>query len=149
MVRAGMIVRAFAVSALLAAPALAGVEEELSQAPDRAAAVEKLVAGLCGTDRAKIQESAFALGEARAKEAVIPLMAMLHDGEEPCRIVAALALSRIGDERAAFAVKQAARFDESPKVRTLAAWFYEQYVQAGTYKFVVVEKAGKDALGMK
>ena len=149
MMRAGMILRSLALSALLAVPAFAGLEEELTQAPDRAVAVQKLVEHLCGSDRAKIQEAAFALGEARAKEAVIPLLAMLHDGDESCRIVAALALSRIGDDRGAFAVKQAARFDESQKVRTLAAWFYEQYVQAGTYKFVVVEKVGSDALGLK
>ena len=94
-----------------------------------------------------MQEAAFALGEARAKEAVIPLMRMLHDGEESCRIVAALALSRIGDARGGFAVKQAARFDESQKVRTLAAWYYEQYVQPGTYKFVAGDNTAGPAYG--
>lgn len=141
--------RLLALSAALAVPALAGIEEELSQSPERAAIVTKLVSRLSSTDPCEMQEAAFALGEARAKEAVIPLMRMLHDGEESCRIVAALALSRIGDARGAFAVKQAARFDESQKVRTLAAWYYEQYVQPGSYKFVVTDGAGTETFGSR
>ena len=141
--------RALMLSAAVAAPALAGIEEELSQSPDRAALVTKLVSRLSSSDPCEMQDAAFALGEARAKEAVIPLMRMLHDGEETCRIVAALALSRIGDARGAFAVKQAARFDESQRVRTLAAWYYEQYVQAGSYKFVVTDSASKETFGSR
>jgi HEAT repeat protein len=145
------VIRALVISAALigaaAVPALAGIEEELSQSTDREAVVKKLVSRLNSSDPCEMQEAAFVLGEARAKEAVIPLMRMLHDGEESCRIVAALALSRIGDGRGAFAVKQAARFDESQKVRTLAAWYYEQYVQPGTYKFVAGDNAAGPAYG--
>lgn len=139
---ATVMLRALVLTAAVAAPAMAGIEEELALSTDRDAVVTKLVSRLSSSDPCAMQEAAFALGEARAKEAVIPLMRMLHDGEESCRVVAALALSRIGDARGAFAVKQAARFDESQKVRTLAAWYYEQYVQSGTYKFVAGDNAG-------
>lgn len=141
--------RALVLSAAVAAPALAGIEEGLSQSADRAAIVTRLVSRLSSSDPCEMQDAAFALGEARAKEAVIPLMRMLHDGDESCRIVAALALSRIGDARGAFAVKQAARFDESQRVRTLAAWYYEQYVQAGSYRFVVSDGAAKETFGSR
>jgi hypothetical protein len=66
---------------------------------------------------------------------------MLHEGEEECRVVAALALCRIGDARGTFAVKQAVRFDKSERVQKLAAWFYDQYVKPGTYQFVSVDAA--------
>ncbi len=63
-------------------------------------------------------------------------MAMLHDGVESSRVVAALALSRIGDARGIYAVKQAAKFDESQRVQKLAAWYYNQYAVPGTFEFV-------------
>jgi HEAT repeat protein len=147
----GGVSHAMLLSAILACPAVAGIEEELAQPSTREAAVVRLVSQLTSNDKCSQQEAAFALGEARVREAVIPLMGMLHDGEESCRIAAALALSRLGDPRGTFAVKRAARFDESARVRTLAAWFYEQYVEAGTYKFIADDGAGTkgEALGAK
>jgi hypothetical protein len=75
---------------------------------------------------------------------------MLHNGEEEsARIVAALALCRIGDSRGLFAVKRAATFDPSERVRTSCAWFYEEYVQPGSFRFVSVEQAGSPNLAQQ
>ena len=82
-------------------------------------------------------EAAFLLGCRKCPQAVIPLMAILHDGRsESCRIAAALSLCLLGDERGTYAVKRAASFDASQKVRTLSAWFYDQYVKKGSFAFV-------------
>lgn len=121
---------------IVAAPAFAGDDELLALSADREAVVQTLVARLSGCEPGTMQDAAYRLGEAKCREAVIPLLRMLHDGQEECRVVAALALARIGDARGTFAVKQAARFDESARVRTLSAWYYEQYVKPGTFAFV-------------
>jgi HEAT repeat protein len=101
------------------------------------AAVVNLMIGLKSDNLGLKKSSAFMLGELKAQEAVVPLMEILHSqGPECCRIVAALALCRIGDEMGVFAVKRAVKFDESIQVAQKCAWFYEQYVQPGTYGFV-------------
>jgi HEAT repeat protein len=101
------------------------------------AAIVNLMIGLKSDNLGLKQSAAYMLGELKAKEAVVPLMALLRSEEpECCRIVAALALCRIGDERGVFAVKRAVKFDESVAVAQKCAWFYEQYVQPGTYGFV-------------
>ncbi len=128
---------------VVASPALAGDDDILSLMTNRDAAVEKFLEQLnCGEAKA-MQNAAFALGEARCTEAVVPLMKMLHDGSEQCRIVAALALCRMGEPRGTFAVKQAARLDSSEKVRTLAAWYYEQYVQPGSFAFKAIPQESR------
>ena len=88
-------------------------------------------------ENCETKESAiFDLGELRSEKAVIPLMDVLHrDDDESSRVVAALALCRIGDARGTFAVKRAATFDKSEKVRTLSAWFYNTYVREGSFQF--------------
>jgi len=101
------------------------------------AAVSNLMIGLKSDNQGLKESCAFMLGELKAAEAVVPLMGMLRSEEpEGCRIVAALALCRIGDERGVFAVKRAVKFDESQEVAQKCAWFYEQYVQPGSYEFV-------------
>jgi hypothetical protein len=101
------------------------------------AAVANLLIGLKSDNLGLKTSAAFMLGELKAHEAVVPLMALLHSPEpDCCRIVAALALCRIGDEWGVFAVKRAVKFDESREVAQKCAWFYEQYVQPGTYGFV-------------
>ena len=120
---------------VIASPALAGGDDDLSLMTNRDEVVAKFLAQLQSCDLSEKQIAAFALGEARCTEAVVPLLKMLHDGPEKCRIVAALALCRMGEPRGTYAVKQAARFDESERVRTLAAWYYDQYVQPGSFAF--------------
>ncbi len=101
------------------------------------AAITNLLVGLKSDNLGLKTSSACMLGELKAGEAVVPLMAMLRDDEqECCRIVAALALCRIGDSRGVYAVKCAVQFDDSKQVAQKCAWFYDQYVQPGTYDFV-------------
>jgi hypothetical protein len=126
--------------ALSAGLAFAGEEEMIALSMDRNATVSRLLAQMNTCSPQEMQGLACILGEGKVTEAVIPLMKMLHNGSEQCRIAAALALSRIGDARGTFAVKQTARFDESPRVRLVAAWFYETYVQAGSFAFVTGER---------
>jgi hypothetical protein len=101
-----------------------------------------LLNGLASDNKGVRESSAFMLGEERVIRAVVPLMKILRDGEdESSRIVAALSLCRIGDPRGVYAVRQAARFDDSERVRTLSAWFYNQYVKPGSFDFIAVEPA--------
>ena len=79
----------------------------------------------------------YLLGTLEADDAVIPLMSVLHNSkDEKSRIAATWALSKIGNSVGTFAVKQAARFDESKKVQMHAAWYYNLYVSAGTFVFI-------------
>ena len=104
--------------------------------------VASLLMGI-GSDNQGLRESAaFVLGEIKCTEAVIPLMRMLHEeSSESARIAAALALSLIGDSRGIYAVKRAVTFDESRRVRLLAAYFYNEYVHPQTFAFVPVQSA--------
>lgn len=122
----------------LVAAASAGDPPDLETVLASPPGIEKgLLEKLEGCDTCARTEAAFLLGCRRCPEAVIPLMGMLHNGPtERCRIVAALSLCMLGDERGTFAVKRSATFDQSQKVRTLCAWFYDQYVQKGSFAFV-------------
>lgn len=76
------------------------------------------------------------LGEMKSDEAVIPLMRVLKNcDDEACRIAAALALTKIGDPRGIYAVKKAATYDESPRVRELTWKFYMSTVKTGAVRF--------------
>jgi len=97
----------------------------------------ELLADVRCDDCVKKEEAIYSLGELSSEKAVIPLMNVLHQDEtESSRIVAALALCRIGDARGTYAVKRAATFDKSEHVRTVCAWFYDTYVEQGSFKFV-------------
>lgn len=100
---------------------------------------EQLLRKLASCEKCTKEQAAYLLGEARCEKAVIPLMSMLRSEDESARIIAALALCRIADARGTYAVKRSARFDESAKVRRLCAWFYEQYVEPGSFAFVAAE----------
>jgi HEAT repeat protein len=83
------------------------------------------------------ESAAYMLGEMGSTRAVVPLMRMLRDsGSESERIVAALALCRIGDSRGVYAVRRAAQFDESESVQARCAWFHGQYAEGGAFAFV-------------
>jgi HEAT repeat protein len=115
-----------------------------------AAAVRNLIIGLNSDNQGLRESAAFMLGELKASEGVIPLMAMLRsDSHESARIVAALALCRIGDGRGVFAVRRAVSFDESRSVQEKCAWFYEQYVQAGSFGFGSENEPGGEKVAAK
>lgn len=102
-----------------------------------------LMNGLTSENKGLRESAAFMLGEQKVTRAVVPLMKMLHENdEESSRIVAALSLCRIGEARGVYAVRRAAKFDKSERVRTLCAWFYNEYVQPGSFAFVTPEPTG-------
>ena len=107
-------IRIFALVAMLAAVTVSGMAGDNEQPSyDKNQAEANLLVGLASDNLGLRESCAFMLGEIGSKKAVVPLMAMLHDGVESSRVVAALALSRISDARGVYAVKQAAKFDAS------------------------------------
>lgn len=101
-----------------------------------ARAEENLLAGLKSDNQGVRDGAAYMLGELRCAKAVLPLMAVLHNSEtESSRIIAALALTRIGDARGVFAVKRAATYDASKQVQQKCAFFVNAYAQPGAFAF--------------
>ncbi len=88
--------------------------------------IEKnLLTNLEANNRGLTISSVQMLGEIKSGRAVIPLMRILkNSNDEAARISAALSLYKIGDARGLYAVKQAAKFDSSQRVRNLAHKFY-------------------------
>ena len=75
--------------------------------------------GLCGS-------CVYLMGELQSRKSVIPLLSLLHNAEcEEIRILAALSLCKIGDARGIYAVKRAAIFDASERVKRLCSQFYK------------------------
>jgi hypothetical protein len=116
-------------------PALAQ-ESILPPNVDKALVEKNLLIGL-STENLGLQRScALMLGQIQADNAVIPLMAALKSNDnEGVRIAAAWALCQLGDARGEYAVKMATKFDNSYKVQAACAWYYETYVQPGTFTF--------------
>ena len=79
--------------------------------------------------------AAYYLGERKSSRGVIPLMHVLHNDESPgARIIAALSLFKIGDERGIFAIKRAIEFDKNERVRNMCAIFYQMYLSEKSEK---------------
>ncbi len=115
-------------------------KESLKNPETRKKAVENLLNGLQNDNYGLKTSSAFMLGEIRAEEAVYPLMKMLKtDDCEESRIVAALALYKIGNPKGLFAVKQATRFDNSERVKKMCKNFYNEVLK-DRYGAVAFEK---------
>jgi HEAT repeat protein len=137
--------------AILAAVALVLMTASVAMASDDVKALtpeqytsaeQTLLKGITEDNLGVKEGSAYMLGELKSEKAVIPLMKMLRNGEnESTRIVAALALCRIGDARGLYAVKNATKFDESERVSQRCAWFYNSYAKAGTFEFAAVGTA--------
>lgn len=92
--------------------------------------IEKnLVKGI-ETDNLGLKVSAsYYLGERGSEKAVLPLMNILHtDKSIEARIMAALSLFKIGNEKGMYAVKRAIKFDESQQVRRMCEIFYTMYM---------------------
>ena len=92
--------------------------------------VEKnLVIGLQSDNLGLKTSSAYLLGEIGTSSSVIALMKVLKSGNtEEERISAALALTKINTDKAMFAVKQRAKYDESERVRRCCSMLYQQNV---------------------
>jgi len=90
--------------------------------------VASLIMGINSDNFGLRTSAAYMLGELKCEKGVIPLLHMLKsEDREDARIVAALALLKIGDAKGIFAIKQAIRFDQSERVRRLCANFYNSY----------------------
>ncbi len=74
--------------------------------------------------------AAYYLGERQSSRAVIPLMDVLHTDESvEARIIAALSLYKIGEEKGIYAIKRAIEFDENEQVRRMCEIFYMMYLK--------------------
>ena len=97
-------------------------------------AEKNLLEGLTCDNCGVRASAAYVLGDLKSTRAVIPLMAILHSSDdETARMVAGLSLCKIGDARGIYAVKRAATYDSSERLRNIFAWYYNQYVQEGTF----------------
>ncbi len=83
------------------------------------------------TDNLGLKVSAtYYLGERQSSRAVIPLMDVLHTDESvEARIIAALSLYKIGEEKGIYAIKRAIEFDENEQVRRMCEIFYMMYLK--------------------
>jgi hypothetical protein len=108
-------------------------------------AVKNLLIGLTMNNCGVEHDAAFLLGEFKSSKAVIPLLKILHEDTDCdcCRIVAALALARIGDSRGTYAVRQAVKYDPSRRVQNLCAYYYNEYVKSGSFMFVIERETGE------
>ena len=89
---------------------------------------QNLILGINSANTGLRTSSAYFLGELKSENAVIPLMALLHNEEDDgSRLMAALSLYKIGTDKAIYAVKQAAKFDSSERVRRLCKLFYSVF----------------------
>ena len=90
---------------------------------------ENLLNGMQSYNKGLCASSTYLMGELCCKKGVIPLLSLLHGSDcEEIRILAALSLCKIADARGIFAVKRAAIFDESERVKKLCGLFYKAYV---------------------
>lgn len=88
-------------------------------------AIANLLVGIHSDNYGLRLSCAYYLGEYHITEGIIPLMEMLKtENTEEARIIAALSLSKIGTDKALFAVRQAGIFDRSERVRNLCNLFY-------------------------
>ncbi len=133
----GRIFGMVALAIILALPATASdIRKDIGEAKYDLA-VQNLLNGVSSTNDGLRRSAIYQLGELQAEDAVIPLMRVLRScTDERCRVAAAWALCKIGDERGVYAVKQAVRFDDSQKVKLHAAWYYNLYVSDGTFAFI-------------
>jgi hypothetical protein len=81
-----------------------------------------------GNEGLRISASYY-LGERKSSKAVIPLMKILKSDKSPeARIMAALSLFKIGDERGIYAIKQAIQFDDNDWVKKMCGIFYQMHM---------------------
>jgi hypothetical protein len=87
---------------------------------------ENLLIGTKSCNKGLCASCVYMMGELCCEKSVIPLLSLLHNAEcEEIRILAALSLCKIGDARGIYAVKRAAIFDESERVKRVCSQFYK------------------------
>ncbi|MCF8240489.1 MAG: hypothetical protein K9J16_03820 [Melioribacteraceae bacterium] len=86
------------------------------------------LAGLSSDNCGLRNSCAYFLGEMKSEKAVIPLMKMLRTNDNVCaRLVAALALIKIGDERGVYLVKRTGELDDDQRLARMCEQFYKAY----------------------
>jgi len=104
--------------------------------------LENLLVGTNSCNKGLCASCVYLMGELCCKKSVIPLLSLLHNAEcEEIRILAALSLCKIGDARGIYAVKRAATFDESQRVKRLCNLFYKATI-AGKVTVTPLSKRG-------
>ena len=92
--------------------------------------IKNLLVGVKSENYGLRTSSAFLLGEFQADESVIELLGMLHNEEsDDARIMAALSLLKIEDERGIYAIKQAVKYDKSERVKKICEKFYNHFLE--------------------
>jgi hypothetical protein len=91
--------------------------------------IEKCYLDGVNSDNEGVRASAATfLGYLKSKEAVLPLMKMMRDEKsEDSRIIAALALIRIGDAQGVYMVGRTSLYNSSDRVKRIAEKFYNQF----------------------
>jgi HEAT repeat protein len=109
--------------------AIAGVDKKEYKPAFQMEKVEaNLIAGVQSDNFGLRVSAANMLGDLKSTGGVLALMHMLrNETDERGRIVAALALVKIGDPVGIYAVKQTGRLDSNDRVRRLCALFYQEY----------------------
>jgi HEAT repeat protein len=86
------------------------------------------IAGVKAANLGLKVSAAYYLGERKSEKSVIPLMNMLKSDPSPeARIMAALSLYKIGDEKGVFAIHRAGDFDDNEQVRKMCKILYQMY----------------------
>ena len=114
-------------AATFATSAFAGGNPNAGAATFNKEVVEaNLIAGVQSPNFGLRTSAAMMLGDIKSTNAVFSLMHMLRtETYERARIVAALALTKIGDPVGLYAVKQTARLDSNERLRKLCGLFYQ------------------------
>ena len=87
-----------------------------------------LLAGLESDNHGIKVSSAFFLGEIESDQAVIPLLEMFRDEEDPgARFVAAWSLLKIGDKRGVYRVKREAEMFDSNTETNIYEYLYKDF----------------------
>jgi len=115
----------------LTTTAFAGTGKDENKATFDMATVEaNLIAGVQSENFGLRTSAATMLGDLKCPNGVLALMSVLrNDTDERARIVAALALTKIGDPVGMYAVKQTARLDSNERVKKLCGLFYQERKQ--------------------
>jgi hypothetical protein len=91
--------------------------------------IESLLIGLKSQNLGLKTSAAFMLGELDVKSAVVPLMrVMRNDKSDEAKIMAALALYKLGTPMSINALLQASRFENSERVKKMCSRFYFDYI---------------------
>jgi hypothetical protein len=108
-----------------------GVEKSKAQPAFNKELVEaNLLNGVESANFGLRTSAAAMLGDLKSSQAVIPLMRMLRtESDERARVVAALALYKIGDPVGIYAVKMTGRLDDNERVKKLCTLFYNVFEQ--------------------